>query len=201
VLPPQLMMIFNHATQCTSSAATFSLIVSIGGERGIALVDSGSSHTFMDYTFASKLSCEITSIKSHRVKVAGGGHLNTSAAIHRTDYSIQKEQFTNAFILLELKGYDIILGCDWIKHHSPIGLDLREKSRLLTIHKEGKSIVTFIDFTPLRTATLISVSQLEKMCRTQTVGYIIQINLIQNSYQIPPQVPPPPHHCFDTVGI
>jgi hypothetical protein len=37
------------------------------------------------------------------------------------------------FKLLQLKGYDVILGCDWIKAHNPIGLDLRADSRLLII--------------------------------------------------------------------
>jgi hypothetical protein len=43
---PQLLMIFNHATQGTSSLATFSLTISIGGKKDIALVDSGSTYTY-----------------------------------------------------------------------------------------------------------------------------------------------------------
>jgi hypothetical protein len=134
---PQLLLISSHAVEGTSSAATFSVIVSIGGKKGIALIDSGSTNTFIDYTFTSKLSCSIQSTTSQRVKVVGGGYLYTFAHITSTTYYIQREEFTNGFRLLQLKGHDIILGCDWIKSHSPIGLDLWDTFRSLTIQKNG----------------------------------------------------------------
>jgi hypothetical protein len=52
--PPQLLMISTHAATGASSAATFSLMVHIAGKRGIALVDSGSTDTFLVYSFASQ---------------------------------------------------------------------------------------------------------------------------------------------------
>jgi hypothetical protein len=52
--------------------------------------------------------------------------------------------FSNDFKLLLLKGYDVIMGCDWIKKHNPIGLDLRDDSRLLVIQKNGKKKVFFM---------------------------------------------------------
>jgi hypothetical protein len=132
-IQPQLLMIFSHAAKGTTSAATFSVIVNIGGRRGIALVDSGSTDTFIYYTFASKLFCHIKSSTTQTVKVAGGGYLDTPAYINSTPYQIQHEQFSNDFKLLQLKGHAIIFGCDWIKQHNPIGLDLRDNFRNLTI--------------------------------------------------------------------
>jgi hypothetical protein len=78
--------------------------------------------------------------------------LDTSTLVSNTDYTIQKEAFRNTFKLIHLKGYDIIFGCDWIQQDNPIGLDFRQNSRQLTIMKNGKSNVTFTDFTqPLAT--------------------------------------------------
>jgi hypothetical protein len=68
-----------------------------------------------------------------QVKVEGGGTLDTNAITGIVSYSIQKGVFLGEFKLLQLKGYDIILGCDWIKQHNPIGLDLRDYSRQLII--------------------------------------------------------------------
>jgi hypothetical protein len=51
--PPQLLLISAHATNGTFYPTTFSVVVTIGGKSGIALVDSGSTDTFMDYSFAS----------------------------------------------------------------------------------------------------------------------------------------------------
>jgi hypothetical protein len=64
--PPQLLMISNQAVQGTTSVGTFSLVVSLGGKKGIALVDSESIDTFMDYFFASKLHYNIISYHIHR---------------------------------------------------------------------------------------------------------------------------------------
>jgi uncharacterized membrane protein YjjP (DUF1212 family) len=60
-------MISSYATHGTSSTTTFDIIVSIGGKRGLALVDSGSTNTFIDYTFASKICCNIVSTTSKQV--------------------------------------------------------------------------------------------------------------------------------------
>ena len=44
----ELMHLSVHATAGTASIATFSWLLVIGGQQAVALVDSGSSHTFMD---------------------------------------------------------------------------------------------------------------------------------------------------------
>jgi hypothetical protein len=147
-LQPQLLLLFSHAAKGTSSVATFSVIISMGAKRGLTLVDSGSTDTFLDYTFASKGNCNIIATPSKAVKVAEGGQLETNAVTSSTMYFIQKEAFTGTFKPLQLKGYDVILGCDWIKAQNPIGLDLRDNSRQLTIYKEGKKNIVFHDHNP-----------------------------------------------------
>jgi hypothetical protein len=144
---PQLLLLSSHAARGTCSAATFSLVISIARKRGVALVGSGSTDTFMDYTFAGKARCNIISTMSKKVKVVGGGYLETTAIVSPTLYTMQHEEFCNSFELLSLKGYDVILGCVWIQQHSPIGFDLRNSSRELTILKNGTDKVTFRDFT------------------------------------------------------
>jgi hypothetical protein len=96
----------------TSLATTFSLLVLIGGMKGVALVDSGSTHTFMDHSFAVNTACIISSTPSQSVTVAGGGKLNSAGIIPSAEYSIQDESFVGDFNLLQLQGYDIIFGCD-----------------------------------------------------------------------------------------
>jgi hypothetical protein len=69
---PQLLLISAHATHGTSSTAIFSLIVTVGGKRGVTLVDSGSTGSFMDYTFASQISCPIKTTTSRKVRLLVG---------------------------------------------------------------------------------------------------------------------------------
>jgi hypothetical protein len=91
------------------------LVISIAGKRGVALMNIGSMDTFMNYTFAGKVRCNIISTVSKKVKVVGGGYLETIATVSPTLYTMQHEEFCNSFKLLSLKGYGVILGCDWIQ--------------------------------------------------------------------------------------
>jgi hypothetical protein len=194
---PQLLMISSHGAQGTSSAATFSVLVTIGGIKGLALVDSGSTNTFMEYTFASKINCSITATSSQWVKIAGGGHLDSSAKIDAISYFIQNEAFANEFKLLQLKDYGSILGCDWIKLHGTIGLDLRDNSRQLSILKDGQKKVIFKDFTAPHSASPINASKMQKMCKTDITSYIIQINSMSDQEQH--TLPPPELHNVSAI--
>jgi hypothetical protein len=124
----------------------------------------------MDYTFASKTNYKIQTTSPRMVRVARGGHLDTNDVTAVTPYIIQIEVSSNEFKLLLLKDYDIILGCDWIKQHSPIGLDFRDTSRNLTIQKDGQTKVTFSDFTTTPDNSTIIVFHREKLCRTEIIG-------------------------------
>lgn len=116
--------------------ATFSVIVTLGRRRGVALVDSGSSHAFVDLKFATSANCVTQNNYVQKVNLAGGGILYTGAHLAKCEYEIQGEKFRGTFKIMKLKTYDITLGCDWIYTHSLIKLNL--KSRELTIKKEGQ---------------------------------------------------------------
>jgi hypothetical protein len=111
--------------------------------------------------------------------VAGWGKLNSAATIPSAEYSIWNESFVGDFRLLQLQGYDIIFGCDRIHKHSPITIDLRLQCKNLKIQKNGQSTVIFKDFTTPPVNNTINVAKLQKLCRAETLGYAIQVNLLQ----------------------
>jgi hypothetical protein len=90
-------VISSHAAKGTSSSATYSLIVSMGGKRGIALIDSDNIDSFLDYTFASRCHCNIVTTDAKKVRVAGGGYLESDAITTLTPYFIQNESFSTSF--------------------------------------------------------------------------------------------------------
>ena len=106
----------------------------------MALVDTGSTHTFMDLKFSTKIQCTTVTNSMETVKVAGGGELQSGAHIPATPYTIQTHQFNNSFKILPLKGYDIVLGGDWLKQHSPIKFDYDTKQ--LKIRTPGGTKIT-----------------------------------------------------------
>jgi hypothetical protein len=105
-----LMQISVQTAQGGTSSNTFTLLVTIGGKQGITLVDTGSTHTFIDLKFSTKINCKIVTHALEKVQVAGGGELLTGAHVTPMDYLVQGHTFNNSFKVLQLKGYDIVLG-------------------------------------------------------------------------------------------
>jgi hypothetical protein len=127
-----LHAIFGIATK----SKTFPLFVIIGNTKLVALIDSGSTGTFIDPLVLMKTNSSIQNHNPIKVTVANGNTMWTQAMTPNYKYSIQGHQFTSDFRILELEGYDIIFGCDWIFEFSLVGINL--KTRDFTIEKDGE---------------------------------------------------------------
>lgn len=78
------------------------------------LVDSGSSASFVSPQFVLKAQCIITNHTVVKVRIVDGAILWSDTLCKDCKYEIQGEQFTSDLRVLPLKGYDVILGADWI---------------------------------------------------------------------------------------
>jgi hypothetical protein len=144
----------------------------------VALVDSGSSHTFMNYKFAIAANCHLRTTSARKIAVAGGGHLTSTATVPHLSYNIQDHSFTSTFQVLPLETYDYILGLNWRYAVSPITLDL--PLRLVTVHQKGSPIVLTDHTTPPATC-IISLEDLNKLLSKPVLGYLIQIHALQST--------------------
>ncbi|XP_015688048.1 uncharacterized protein LOC107303452 [Oryza brachyantha] len=176
----ELMLISHTAIYGTSRPDTFAVLINIQGKRAVGLVDSGSTGTFMDHDFAHKSGCKMVPSAAKKVTIAGGGELLSDLQVPETNYTIQQEKFCNKFNLIPLKGYDVILGADWIYQHSPIELDLKQRS--LSITKCGKMMV-IQDFTKPGKHWTAQGKSAGKLWRKGEVGCMIQIHLISEQSQ------------------
>lgn len=186
----ELMCISQNALQGTTRPDTFSVMILINGRRAVGLVDSGSTGTFMDQEFALKSKCPIHQTLAKKIVVAGGGELLSEDQVPEIKYQIQGEDFSNGFNLIPLKGYEIILGADWIFTHSPITLDM--KQRELVITKEKQKII-LQDFTKPGKRARVGEKKMGKLIRKGAVGCVIQIHTISvekenEKHVIPPEI-------------
>jgi hypothetical protein len=168
----KLMSISLSAMEGTQGEETISLCVVIGGMNAIALVDSGSSNTFMDYDFAVKLNLPMRNTTARTVTVAGGGTLVTNAVVQQCTFSIQKIKFESTFRVLPLKGYDIVLGASWLKQYTPTTFDWA--SRSLTLHK-NEVAHTFLDHLQQHNCHDISPKRCSKTLHKGQTVYLIQL--------------------------
>lgn len=77
----------------------------------------------MSPALADKISVPTVATKRLKVQVANGGTLWTQFMCKSCSYSIQGNDFTDDFRILQLKGYDIILGIDWLKKYIPVEMN------------------------------------------------------------------------------
>ncbi|KAL5723121.1 hypothetical protein ACHQM5_006555 [Ranunculus cassubicifolius] len=87
------------------------------------LVDTGSTHNFLDTNTAKALGCVCSAIPTHQVLVAGGNHLICDKVCRNFSWEINGVKFSSDVRLLSLGGCDLVLGVQWLKTIGPITMD------------------------------------------------------------------------------
>ncbi|KAL2245978.1 UNVERIFIED_CONTAM: hypothetical protein Sindi_2866000 [Sesamum indicum] len=106
----------------------------------LILIDSGSTHCFLDDKVASLLGCKLEKTHPMMVRVADGSKLTSQLACHRFSWEIQGHQFTHPVKVIKLGGYDLVLGCDWLGLYNPIKFDFH-KGRVTLSQDSNKLIL------------------------------------------------------------
>lgn len=120
----QLKISMHALMGIAATSNTFIVNLQIGSSASAtAFIDSGSTSTFMSPALADKISVPTVATKRLKVQVANGGTLWTQFMCKSCSYSIQGNDFTSDFRIMQLKGYDIILGTDWLKKYSPVEMN------------------------------------------------------------------------------
>ena len=104
-----------HGLTGITTSPTMQLSISINGNNLLALLDSGSTHNFVDSDIVTQLNLQSsTAPSSHRVAVTNGDHISNVGRYDAITFAIDNEQFKADFYNIELGGYDIVLGVDWL---------------------------------------------------------------------------------------
>jgi hypothetical protein len=109
------------------SKLTFKLAGVIQDQQIQFLVDSGSTHSFLNSTFIPQLSGVVPMQATMSVKVANGEQLQCNQALLNCPWTCEGHQFNTQFKFIALGAYDGILGLDWLAMHSPMNVDWEEQ--------------------------------------------------------------------------
>jgi len=90
------------------------------------LVDSGSTHNFIDSKVAAKLGCQIQDAGLARVSVADGRKLKVDGKIVDFSWKLQTTQFHSDILLIPLQGVDMVLGVQWLETLGRISWDFKQ---------------------------------------------------------------------------
>jgi len=115
-----------HALARLPSSETFRIYGSIRNAKLTILVDSGSTHNFLQPRIAQFLHLQAQQTHPLRVMVGNGAMLTCDQVCPETQVSIQGHTFTVSFHLLPISGADAVLGIDWLKRLGPVTTDYAE---------------------------------------------------------------------------
>jgi hypothetical protein len=76
-----------------------------------------------------------------KVLIVGGGELQTGAHVKNLQYTIKGNSFQNSFKILPLKGYDIVLGGDWMLCHSPVTFNYQSRKMKIGLNGQDKLVL------------------------------------------------------------
>lgn len=116
------------------------VIISLNGKRAVALLDSGSSSSFINEQFALKANCHLP-VKPRRIDVARGGTLISTAVVPHCPFHMAKLPLEHSFRVLNLPSHDVILGYDWFSTVSPVSFDNHKTSLVLQCKGKPQSLL------------------------------------------------------------
>jgi len=114
--------------------ATLQLVAHIRDTPATALVDSGSTHSFIDESLAHRLGLVPDPRPGLSVGVANGDRVASSGLCKAVRLVIDKEEFTVDLFVIPLGGFGIVLGCDWLRSLGPILWDFTNLTMVFWRH-------------------------------------------------------------------
>lgn len=110
-----------------------------GGQVLNILIDSGSTHNFLDIEMAKQLRCSLQSIPSQAVTVADGNHLACQHMCPGFSWKFQGHKFTTDAMLISLGSCDMVLGIQWLRTLGSINWDFNKLEMVFSI--QGQKMV------------------------------------------------------------
>lgn len=118
---------------------TIQLRALVGNEVVLILIDSGSTHTFVDQALLNRITVKTEKLPMPlQVRVANGDLVSCTHMVPQLTWWIQGHNFNNAMQVLPLGWHDIILGMDWLEQWGIMKCHWAE--RWIQFQHEGQEI-------------------------------------------------------------
>ncbi|XP_026383549.1 uncharacterized protein LOC113279048 [Papaver somniferum] len=161
------------------------------------LIDTGSTHSFLDSSLAEKLHLHIAPTGQMLVTVANGDTTVSHGVCPNLHWSMQGYKFDSDLRVLPLGGCDMVLGVDWLKGLGDVVFNLADLK--VSFQHQGAHI-TLQGHKDRPSCNLLSGASFLKFVKTHTsviIGHFFSISAA-------PIAPPPPEitsilHSYDDV--
>jgi hypothetical protein len=96
------------------------LLVRVGERELVTLLDSSSTHNFVNEELAAQLGSHFTVGRRLHVTVANGDHVTCGGLLRQAAITIGHKAFVVDLYAIPLGGFDVVLGTRWLKTLGPI---------------------------------------------------------------------------------
>ncbi|XP_047257482.1 uncharacterized protein LOC107849355 [Capsicum annuum] len=134
------------------------------------LIDTGSTHNFIDQEVAKRLGCQANNIEEQSISVADGRKVTTTSICKNQRWLLQGTTFASDFLLLSLGNVDIVLGVQWLSTLGRILFDF--SSRTIEFRYQGKKHVRIGSTNKLKTT---KSKTLIKQCAVENQLYMLSL--------------------------
>jgi hypothetical protein len=110
------------------SGRTMQVLVIVNGAHLSALLDSGSTHNFVDSAAAVHTGIQLTAQHGLHVAVANSDQVHSLSCCKGLQMVISGKPFSIDCYSLDLRSYDMVLGVQWLKSLGPILWDFGQRT-------------------------------------------------------------------------
>jgi hypothetical protein len=120
------MEISIHALEGLLVPQTMNIVGYINKKKCIVLIDSGSTHNFIDKKLARNLNCFVYPVKNFHVLVANGGSIDCVGKCHNLKLNMGEYNLESPMYSIPIGGVDVVLGIKWLKKLGTIPTNCNE---------------------------------------------------------------------------
>ncbi|XP_057475850.1 uncharacterized protein LOC130763850 isoform X2 [Actinidia eriantha] len=146
-------------------------------QKVIILIDTGSTHNFLNQEVVKKAGVETIDTDPLTVFVADGTKMTSNAACKGFKWEMQGVIFQTDMRILELKGCDMVLGIQWLATLGPVKWDFKNLSMDFTLNnrrhvlrggKQGES-------------KLVDAKHMNKLLQKNPQGFVAHLYVIHEA--------------------
>jgi hypothetical protein len=125
-----------HALVGISTPQTLKIEGYIKKKKVTVLIDSGSTHNFINYKLAKLLNCFVFLASEFQVMIANGGTINCSGKCH--DIKLNMGEYLLDSPMMEIQMGGVVLGVQWLQSLGIVALNFQDL--FMRFSSQGKEI-------------------------------------------------------------
>ncbi|XP_027088526.2 uncharacterized protein [Coffea arabica] len=142
--PRTVMEMSLHILSESLKRKTITITGQLDGEEVVILVDTGSSDSYINSELVIALDIPYRMVSPFSVIVRNGACVTSKAICPRVRWEVNQHKFGFDLKVMQLSGWHIMLGVDWMTHFSPITFDFHNlgismKYQGEMVHLQGSS--------------------------------------------------------------